>query len=201
MLIWPFGSVPWLTIKVNSWTVSTWLDFRTCRFSPLGNSAHSRFYRPHPKDDGRLYFQSVHTCRGEGGWGTWSQVQGGVPGPRSGGVPSSMYGGVPHPDLVGEVPSPSAGGVPGPMSGSTPPDQVWMEYPPCTGTGYPPLDQVWIRQSSIASTCYAAGSVPLAFTQEDFLVYDKIKLNILRQNLHQTCFNDFSNVKWCMNQT
>ena len=27
-----------------------------------------------------------------------------------------------------------------------------------------------IRQSSIASTCYAAGGVPLAFTQEDFLV-------------------------------
>ena len=23
----------------------------------------------------------------------------------------------------------------------------------------------------------------------------------LRQNLHQTCFNDFSNVKWCMKQT
>ena len=27
-----------------------------------------------------------------------------------------------------------------------------------------------IAQSSIASTCYAAGCVPLAFTQEDFLV-------------------------------
>ena len=29
-------------------------------------------YRPHPKDDGRLYFQSVHTCGGRGG--TPSQV-------------------------------------------------------------------------------------------------------------------------------
>ena len=28
--------------------------------------------------------------------------------------------------------------------------------------------------------------------------HDKIKFYILRQNLHQTCFNDFSNVKWCM---
>ena len=31
--------------------------------------------------------------------------------------------------------------------------------------------------------------------------HDKIKFYILRQNLHQTCFNDFSNVKWCMKQT
>ena len=34
--------------------------------------AHAHFYRPHPKDDGRLYFQSVHTCGGRG-----------VPRPRS----------------------------------------------------------------------------------------------------------------------
>ena len=31
--------------------------------------------------------------------------------------------------------------------------------------------------------------------------YDKNKFYILRQNLHQTCFNYFSNVKWCMIQT
>ena len=31
--------------------------------------------------------------------------------------------------------------------------------------------------------------------------HDKIKFYILGQNLHQTCFNDFSNVKWCMKQT
>ena len=60
-----------------------------------------------------------------------------------------------------------------------------MGYPPAQpgldGGGYPgypqpgldgvPPNQVWIRQSSIASTCYAAGGVPLAFTQEDFLVF------------------------------
>ena len=60
------------------------------------------------------------------------------------------------------------------MVGGGTPDQVWMVG------GYPgiPPDQAWmigvppppIRQSSIASTCYAAGGVPLAFTQEDFLV-------------------------------
>ena len=31
--------------------------------------------------------------------------------------------------------------------------------------------------------------------------HDKIKFYILRQNLHQTCLNDFSNVKWCVIQT
>ena len=31
--------------------------------------------------------------------------------------------------------------------------------------------------------------------------HDKIKSYILRQNLHQTCSNDFSNVKWCVKQT
>ena len=84
------------------------------------------------------------------------------------------------------------GGYPGTpdqvwMMGGTP-FQVWMVGDP----GYPPprpgLDGgvlhlrfgwwggTWgtlpptMRQSSIASTCYAAGGVPLAFTQEDFLV-------------------------------
>ena len=58
---------------------------------------------------------------------------------------------------------------------------------PCLGGGYPipgldgggvpPLARTgWgtphppIRQSSIASTCYVAAGMPLAFTQEDFLV-------------------------------
>ena len=34
---------------------------------------------------------------------------------------------------------------------------------------YPPTP---IRQSSVASTCCAAGGMPLAFTQEDFLVLE-----------------------------
>ena len=51
------------------------------------------------------------------------------------------------------------------------PPASWEGVPPCPGqipgrggggTSY------W---SSIACTCYLAGSVPLAFTQEDFLVY------------------------------
>ena len=49
--------------------------------------------------------------------------------------------------------------------GGTPPHQDLARVPP--GMGYPPPPT---RQSSIASTCYAAGGMPLAFTQEDFLV-------------------------------
>ena len=47
----------------------------------------------------------------------------------------------------------------------TPLTQTWDGVPP---TWDAPLPH--ITQSSIASTCYAAGGVPLAFTQEDFLV-------------------------------
>ena len=67
----------------------------------------------------------------------------------------------------------------------TPPSQVWMVggYPSqvwmvggTKGTHAPPgLDGVPppspIRQISIASTCYAADGMSLAFTQEDFLVW------------------------------
>ena len=70
---------------------------------------------------------------------------------------------------VGGVPHPRSGrGIPG-----IPPGQVWMvgggggTLPPPGLDGVPPPP---IRQSSIASTCYVAGSMPLAFTQEDFLV-------------------------------
>ena len=92
-----------------------------------------------------------------------------IPG-LGGGVPHlrSRWG-VPHLRSGGGTPSRSGGwGVPHHRSGGwgvprVPPNQVWMVggYP-----GYPPP----MRQSSIASTCYAADGVPLAFTQEDFLV-------------------------------
>ena len=45
----------------------------------------------------------------------------------------------------------------------TPPDLGQGTLPPDLGWGTPPT---W----DIASTCYAAGGMPLAFTQEDFLV-------------------------------
>ena len=125
---------------------------------------------------------------------------GGVPHLRSGGTPSQVWGGgYPIPE-VGVLPQPGLDGGGYPISGGYPgqvlmmggiphpggyPGQILMmggvpptsrpgwdtPHPPTLGwgtpwpgMGYPP------RQSSIASTCYAAGSMPLVFTQEDFLV-------------------------------
>ena len=57
--------------------------------------------------------------------------------------------------------------IPGPGGEGTP-IQLWMGYPSpsMTGWGTPPIR----REISIESTCYAGGGMPLAFTQEDFLV-------------------------------
>ena len=103
----------------------------------------------------------------EGTWGTpTSSGWWGVSHPRSRwwGVPHLRFGwwGYPITGLDG------VGGTqctlqPGLDGGGTP-SQVWM----VGGTqGTPPP----MRQSSIAITCYVAGSVPLAFTQEDILVF------------------------------
>ena len=69
--------------------------------------------------------------------------------------------------------------------------------PFCGATGTPVCGIWW---------CLCTGpSLPwLVAASDRFLIrvfHDKIKFYILRQNLHQTCFNDFSNVKWCMKQT
>ena len=68
------------------------------------------------------------------------------------------------------------GGFPVLLMGGTP-SQVWMGGTPSyvwtgtalsrTGWGTPHTIR---RQSSMASTCYVVGGMPLAFTQEDFLV-------------------------------
>ena len=51
----------------------------------------------------------------------------------------------------------------------------WMGYPPTTMTGWGTPHHDWMGYpplTSIASTCYAAAGMPLAFTQEDFLIVD-----------------------------
>ena len=67
----------------------------------------------------------------------------------------------------------------------------YPRYPPRPGLDGVPPDQVWMvgatpppRQSSIASTCYAAGDVYLAFTQEDFLVYSLFCSTGYKDELH-----------------
>ena len=100
-----------------------------------------------------------------GGWVTPSQVWiGGYPillmgstPPQvwMGGAPSQVWtGGVPHPGLDGEM-------CPHPADRGVPPSKIrtggTLGYPlPRTGWGTPPVSK--------ASTCYAAGGVPLAFT-------------------------------------
>ena len=96
--------------------------------------------------------------------GTPSQVQ-------MGGTPSQVWTGrYPIPGLDGGTHS-ADGGYPHPRSGQipqgTPPHPRLDGIPPPSKTGWgtpshPPISK--------ASTCYAAGGVPIAFTQEDFLV-------------------------------
>ena len=78
-----------------------------------------------------------------------------------------MSGGVPHVWGVPHLRSrevPHLGGVPHFGGGSPCPGGYLMS------DGGDPISASSIAQSRIASTCYAAGGVPLAFTQEDFLV-------------------------------
>ena len=116
-----------------------------------------------------------------GTWSTLDQVRMGYPlTPRPGtrSTPDQVRMGYPYPPRPGMGYPPDLGQgtpwtwdrvPPGPGTGYPPPPkdlrwctpETWDEYPPRPGMGYP---------HSIASTCYEAGGMPLAFTQEDFLV-------------------------------
>ena len=104
----------------------------------------------------------------------------GYPIPGLDGVPPWTWDRVPPPDLGQGTPLQTWDGVP--------PSWTWDRVPPRTWDGIPPLDLGWgtpqpgtgylpLTRSGLdraaqrtASTWYAAGGVPLAFTQEDFLV-------------------------------
>ena len=90
------------------------------------------------------------------------------PGLDGGGTPSQVW-------MVG-----GTWGNPPPSLDGVPPHHDWMGYPP------PWLDEV-PPSTSIESTCYMAGGMPLAFMQEDFLV-----LMFLMGN---TCNFEMSHVK------
>ena len=125
----------------------------------------NNIYRQHPKDWGRCQFTPRGVPPGPDGGEGYPICQQGRGGTAS--CPES------HPILMWAVllSSPDGGGVP---LGT--PCQDWMGVTPQLELeGYPPLrldrlpppphHQEIGRQSS-----YAAGSMPLAFTQEDFLV-------------------------------
>ena len=114
--------------------------------------------------------------------GTHPRSRQGVPHPRSEwGYPvPGPDGGYPIPGLDGgyPIPGPDGGGYPIPGPDRRYPILLMGECPhPRSGwgsiQGYPLLSRTgWCNPPPIskASTCYAAGGVPLAFTQENFLV-------------------------------
>ena len=150
-------------------------EFRSNQRTPTANNSinlNMTYYRPRTYVRREVMFSQVCVCStlGGGGYpipglagGTPSQFRGVPPWTRSGwGIP---------PDLGQDTPPPTRSGWgPPPDLGQGTPPRNWDGVPPGPGTGTRP-HQVWIRQSSTASTCYAAGGVPLAFTQEDFLVF------------------------------
>ena len=114
----------------------------------------------------------------------------GVPHPRSGwGVPPTQnWMGYPPLGLNGVLPIQDWMGYPLSRTGlgtsSCPELDMGTFLPPCQGLdGEPPPPPVR-RQSSKASICYAAGGMPLAFTQDDFLVYRNVHTG-LRQGRNQ----------------
>ena len=84
--------------------------------------------------------------------------------PRSfpGEVPQSWLWRYPSPS--GGVPQPQQGGYPSPSQKRVPQDRG---TPARTGQGYPPPR----RQNSTASTCYAAGGMPLRSHMRTFLFF------------------------------
>ena len=76
------------------------------------------------------------------------------------------------PGLDGVLPGPGMGY---PLTWDGVPPWTWNGVPPDLGRSTP-LDLGWGTPPGIASTCYAAGGMPLAFTQEDFLVLKLVLL-------------------------
>ena len=141
------------------------------------------FLPPASEGWGRYYFHrclSIHTC---GGYPSPRIFQSLVPGPfQGGGTPVLAKGrGYFLPQLGQDRDTPQPGQDWGTPLGRTglghlPPARTWLGYLPSQDiTGYPlGQDRTEVpppppRQNSRANTCYAAGGMPLAFTQEDFL--------------------------------
>ena len=117
---------------------------------------------------------------GEGGgtlsgqWGRGYPIQlmeRGVPHPSWWVPPSQVQtGGTPSQSRWGRYPPPpSRSGPRSGWEGSLEESRTGWGIPPCPGLDGTPPPPVG-RQSSIARTCYAAGGMPLVFTQEDIFV-------------------------------
>ena len=184
--------------KYNISFQKSWQNVLTIKIS------HSKFMQPLTKDS--IFTARVRSTTG----GYFSQVcvcstLGGVPHPypslSGGGYPIQPWtGGVPRSSLGwGEYPNLGWGGTPT-LDRGVP--QPWTGGHPISGGGTP--SHVWLgTPPKIASTCYgyAAGGVPLAFTQEDFLVLKNIHMTSPNSNIpfkNQSCSQHFrkkSNLK------
>ena len=158
--------------------------------------------------EGTVFSLSVHTST-RGGGTPYSPDGGGTPSFPTGEVPPSfLMGGTPIQSQWGYPPSqvrtrstPSQVRMGSSPQGYPHPDLGWlMPPPPFSRMGIPHAIQVrsevrtemgtpiW---NSIACTCYAAGGMPLAFTQEDFLVVEIIWVESVNfshdQTLMQMC--------------
>ena len=128
---------------------------------------------------GKVMFSPVSVCLSTPGEGYPHLANGGVTPIWLMGGSNPANGGYPHLANGGVVPPSSSDG----WWGYPLPIGTGWGYPPLrldTGWGYPsspPLSELELgtppqirRQSSRASICYVAGSMPLASTKEDFLV-------------------------------
>ena len=115
---------------------------------------------------GKVLFSQVSVCSHFRGGGRGYPIQ-----LMEGGGVVIPGGRLPHPRFRQGVPCSRSVGYPIPGPGGGTPFQVEVvgRYPiPGPGREVPPPPIK--RQSSIASTCYTAGSMPFAFTQDNFLV-------------------------------
>ena len=108
------------------------------------------YYHPHSEGIGKVLFSQVSVC---------PHLGGGVTHLADRGYPFLLDWGVPHPSQWGYPPSKvrMGGGVP-------------QGTPSCPGQVPGQEDGGTPNQNSTVCTCYAVGGMPLAFTQEDFLV-------------------------------
>ena len=152
--------IPWdYALKSTIVYLVDTVELITARIRIMGEgTVFSLFVSSHPGGYPSQVWGGGYPISGLGG--TPSQVLGypisglgGYPHHRSGGVPHLRSGGVPHL---------RSGGTPSQVWGGPHLRSGWVPLSPEMGQGTPP--------SSIASTCYVAGGMPLAFTQEDFLV-------------------------------
>ena len=147
--------------------------------SGLRNSSQVANYRPHPKDgEGTVFTEGrvphLHPIILPPSGSMSSLGEGNPPPSHNTSIgPRFFFRGVPQPRQVlgqdsgypgtgwGTLPFRTGLGIPCPGLGGVPPPHPGLD-------GVPPPPPNW---DSMACTCYAAGDMPLAFTQEEFLIF------------------------------